>query len=484
MYYIINIILLNGAIIMSDKFYAIACDFGSSGGKIFLSKFENCKMTLEEVHRFSLSPIKVNNYYYTDFLYMYNELLKGIKKVLDMEIQPSSLGINSWGVDYAYLDKYGELLSNPVNYRDTRTIDTIKKLEKIGLGAKELYNITGISCMPFNSIMQIYEDIEGRKDIVNNAKTLLFTPDLFGYFLTGNASTEYTIASTSQLLDVNKKVWSEEILEKINFDINKLPILNETGTKKGLLKQEIADYLGCKPFDIIAVASHDTASAVLSAPILDDNTAYLSSGSWSLLGMELKEPILNDEAFENGFTNEIGYNKTIRFLENINGLWTIQLLQKKYQISFNDMEKLARDNIKDEHRIDINDNRLYNPKDIEDEILNYFKDTNQPNVEKDSKGVIIASVYNSLAESYAKYIKSLKKLLNKDINKLCIVGGGTRDKLICELTKEKTNLTVSVGPIECTATGNILAQFKSLGILKDINEMRKLVIDSFEINEI
>lgn len=469
---------------MTSKIYSIACDFGSSGGKIFLSKFENDKMTLEEVHRFSLYPIKINNYYYTDFIYMYNELLKGIKKVVDMGIQPSSLGINSWGVDYGYLDKNGELFSNPVNYRDTRTIDTIKKLEKIGLSAKELYKITGISCMPFNSIMQIYEDIQGRANIVNNASKLLFTPDLFGYFLTGNISAEYTISSTSQLIDINKKEWSKEILEKINFDINKLPSLQEPGSKKGLLKQEIADYLGCKPFDIIAVASHDTASAVLSAPIFDDNTAYLSSGSWSLLGVELKEAVLTDEAFENGFTNEMGYNNTIRFLENINGLWTIQLLQKKYQISFNDMEQLARDNIKDEHRIDINDNRFYNPKDIEDEILNYYKDTNQANIEKDKKCVIIASLYNSLAESYAKYINSLKKLLNKDINKLCIVGGGTKDKLICELTKEKTNLAVSVGPIECTATGNILAQFKALGVLKDTNEMRKLVVNSFDIKQI
>ncbi|ADG72563.1 rhamnulokinase [Brachyspira murdochii] len=468
----------------NNKFYSIACDFGSSGGKIFLSKFENDKMTLEEVHRFSLTPIRINNYYYTDFIYMYNELLKGIKKVADMGVQPSSLGINSWGVDYAYINKNGELLSNPINYRDTRTINTIKKLEKIGLNAKKLYGITGISCMPFNSIMQIYEDIEKRADIVNNAEKLLFTPDLFCYFLTGNISSEYTISSTSQLIDINKKNWSSEILEAINFDINKLPVLIEAGTKKGLLKQEIADYLGLKPFDIIAAASHDTASAVLSAPIFNDTSAYLSSGSWSLLGVELKEPILTDEALENGFTNEMGYNNTIRFLENINGLWTIQLLQKKYQISFNDMEKLARDNIKDEHRIDITDNRFYNPKDIEDEILNYYKDTNQSDVSKDSKGIIIASVYNSLADSYAKYIDSLKKILNKNIDTLCIVGGGTRDKLICELTKEKTNLNVYVGPIECTAAGNILAQFKSLGILKDTEEMRKLVVNSFEIKKI
>ncbi|WP_295155976.1 FGGY family carbohydrate kinase [uncultured Brachyspira sp.] len=469
---------------INNKFYSIACDFGSSGGKIFLSKFENYRMTLDEVHRFSLIPIKINNYYYTDFIYMYNELLKGIKKVIDMGIQPSSLGINSWGVDYAYIDKNGELLSNPINYRDTRTMNTIKKLEKIGLGARELYNITGISSMPFNTIMQIYEDIESRIDIINNAEALLFIPDLFGYFLTGNISSEFTIASTSQLIDIRKKDWSEDILEKINFDINKLPALAEAGTKKGLLKQEIANYLGCKPFDIIAAASHDTASAVLSAPILDDNTVYLSSGSWSLLGAELKEPIITEESFENGFTNEMGYNNTIRFLENINGLWIIQLLQKKYQISFNDIEKLARDNIKDEHRIDINDNRFYNPKDIEEEILNYFKNTDQSNLENDSKGIIIASVYNSLAESYAEYIKKLKKILKKDINRLCIVGGGSRDKLICSLTKEKTDLKISIGPIECTAAGNILVQFKSLGIVNDTKEMRKLIINSFEIKEI
>lgn len=469
---------------MSEQFYSIACDFGSSGGKIFLSKFQNNKMTLEEIHRFSLNPIKINNYYYTNSIFMYSELLKGVKKVIEMGIQPNSLGINSWGVDYGYIDKNGELISNPINYRDTRTINTIKKLEKIGLGAKELYKITGISCMPFNTIMQIYEDLENRNDIIKNAKTLLFTPDLFAYFLTDNISAEYTIASTSQLMDINKKNWSEEIFEKINFDIKKMPDFINTGDKKGILKKEIADYLGCKPFDIIAVASHDTASAVLSAPLKNENSAYLSCGSWSLLGVELENPILTDEAFNNGFTNETGYNNTIRFLENINGLWIIQLLQKKYNISFNEMETLAKNNIETKHRIDINDNRFYNPSDIEEEIINYYKETNQGIIEKKDRGIIISSVYNSLSDSYAKYIESLKNILQKDINYLHIVGGGSRDKLICKLTKDKTNIKAFAGPVECTAIGNILAQFKSLGLLKNVKEMRELVIKSFDIKEI
>lgn len=469
---------------MYEQFYSIACDFGSSGGKIFLSKFQNDKMTLEEIHRFSLNPIKINNYYYTNSIFMYSELLKGVKKVIEMGIQPNSLGINSWGVDYGYIDKNGELISNPINYRDTRTINTIKKLEKIGLGAKELYKITGISCMPFNTIMQIYEDLENRNDIIKNAKTLLFTPDLFAYFLTDNISAEYTIASTSQLMDINKKNWSEEIFEKINFDIKKMPDFINTGDKKGILKKEIADYLGCKPFDIIAVASHDTASAVLSAPLKNENSAYLSCGSWSLLGVELEKPILTDEAFNNGFTNETGYNNTIRFLENINGLWIIQLLQKKYNISFNEMETLAKNNIETKHRIDINDNRFYNPSDIEEEIINYYKETNQGIIEKKDRGIIISSVYNSLSDSYAKYIESLKNILQKDINYLHIVGGGSRDKLICKLTKDKTNIKAFAGPVECTAIGNILAQFKSLGLLKNAKEMRELVIKSFDIKEI
>ena len=469
---------------MSEQFYSIACDFGSSGGKIFLSKFQNDKMTLEEIHRFSLNPIKINNYYYTNSVFMYSELLKGVKKVIEMGIQPNSLGINSWGVDYGYIYKNGELISNPINYRDTRTINTIKKLEKIGLGAKELYKITGISCMPFNTIMQIYEDLENRNDIIKNAKTLLFTPDLFAYFLTDNISAEYTIASTSQLMDINKKNWSEEIFEKINFDIKKMPDFINTGDKKGILKKEIADYLGCKPFDIIAVASHDTASAVLSAPLKNENSAYLSCGSWSLLGVELENPILTDEAFNNGFTNETGYNNTIRFLENINGLWIIQLLQKKYNISFNEMETLAKNNIETKYRIDINDNRFYNPSDIEEEIINYYKETNQGIIEKKDRGIIISSVYNSLSDSYAKYIESLKNILQKDINYLHIVGGGCRDKLICKLTKDKTNIKAFAGPVECTAIGNILAQFKSLGLLKNVKEMRELVIKSFDIKEI
>lgn len=469
---------------MSEQFYSIACDFGSSGGKIFLSKFQNDKMTLEEIHRFSLNPIKINNYYYTNSIFMYSELLKGVKKVIEMGIQPNSLGINSWGVDYGYIDKNGELIANPINYRDTRTINTIKKLEKIGLGAKELYKITGISCMPFNTIMQIYEDLENRNDIIKNAKTLLFTPDLFAYFLTDNISAEYTIASTSQLMDINKKNWSEEIFKKINFDIKKMPDFINTGDKKGILKKEIVDYLGCKPFNIIAVASHDTASAVLSAPLKNENSAYLSCGSWSLLGVELEKPILTDEAFNNGFTNETGYNNTIRFLENINGLWIIQLLQKKYNISFNEMETLAKNNIETKHRIDINDNRFYNPSDIEEEIINYYKETNQGIIEKKDRGIIISSVYNSLSDSYAKYIESLKNILQKDINYLHIVGGGSRDKLICKLTKDKTNIKAFAGPVECTAIGNILAQFKSLGLLKNVKEMRELVIKSFDIKEI
>lgn len=469
---------------MSEQFYSIACDFGSSGGKIFLSKFQNDKMTLKEIHRFSLNPIKINNYYYTDAIFMYSELLKGVKKVVDMGIQPNSLGINSWGVDYGYIDKNGELMANPINYRDTRTINTVKKLEKISLGAKELYKITGISSMPFNTIMQIYEDLEYRKDIIKNAKTLLFNPDLFAYFLTGNISAEYTIASTSQLMDINKKSWSEEIFKKINFDINKMPDFINTGDKKGLLKKEIADYIGCKPFDIIAVASHDTASAVLSAPLKSENSAYLSCGSWSLLGVELKKPILTDEAFDNGFTNETGYNNTIRFLENINGLWIIQLLQKKYNISFNEIETLAKNNIDTKYRIDINDSRFYNPSDIEDEIIDYYKETNQGIIEKKDRGIIISSVYNSLSDSYAKYTKSLKNILGKDINALHIVGGGSRDKLICQLTKEKTNIKVTAGPVECTAVGNALAQFKFLGLLKDIDDMRELAIKSFDIKEI
>ena len=263
-----------------------------------------------------------------------------------------------------------------------------------------------------------------------------------------------------------------------------MPDFINTGDKKGILKKEIADYLGCKPFDIIAVASHDTASAVLSAPLKNENSAYLSCGSWSLLGVELENPILTDEAFNNGFTNETGYNNTIRFLENINGLWIIQLLQKKYNISFNEMETLAKNNIETKYRIDINDNRFYNPSDIEEEIINYYKETNQGIIEKKDRGIIISSVYNSLSDSYAKYIESLKNILQKDINYLHIVGGGSRDKLICKLTKDKTNIKAFAGPVECTAIGNILAQFKSLGLLKNVKEMRELVIKSFDIKEI
>lgn len=468
---------------MSSNLYSsIACDFGSSGGKIFLSEYDGNKMTLKEAHRFPINYLSLNGRLYTDTLYMYGELLKGIKKIVDRGIQPSSLGINSWGVDYGYISKNGELLSNPINYRDTRTLNTIKKLESIGLGAKELYKITGVSYMPYNSVLQIYEDLDSRDYIVKNAETLLFTPDLFSYFLTGVRTAEYTIASTSGFMDIKKRDWSYEILKKIRFPKSLLPSLIEPGSKKGIIKKDIAEYLGCKPFEVFAVASHDTASAVVSTPLKDKTSAFLSCGSWSLLGVELEKPILTDEAFNNGFTNEIGFNRTIRFLESINGLWILQLLQKKYSISFNEMESFANDSLDSKISIDVNDDRFYNPFDIEKEIIEYCKENEYGDIK--NKGEIIASVYNGLSNSYAKSIKSLNNILKENIKTLNIIGGGSKDKLICRLTKEKSNCNVYVGPVECTAIGNILVQFNGLGIVKDVKDMRGIVNKSFNIENI
>ena len=453
---------------MDNKTYLAACDLGSSSGKIFLAS----SLEIEEIHRFPIEPICLGDYYYTDILFIWSEILTGLKKIVSRDIQLSSFGIDSWGVDYAYLNGKGEMISNPIHYRDERTLKTSKKLETL-LSKEFLFEKTGISYMPFNTLFQVYDDLNTRFSVLKQAKHFLFLPDLIAYFLTGNISTEYTIASTSQMIDIKTKNWSKEILDKISFPIHILPKIQKTGSTKGRLSSKLASDLSCKPFPIFATASHDTASSILASPLKDENTAFLSSGSWSILGLEKKEPILSKEAFKAGFTNELGINDKIYFLKNINGLWMLQLLKKKWKLSFSEISTLARSEIEKNFSIDITNKKFYGVLDLEQTIINDFKERNLE-VPK-TKGQIASAIYHGLSDSYKKSLEELNSFGKNPIKKIYIVGGGSKDNLLNELTAKKTKCQIIKGVVESSALGNILIQLLSLNKINSLEEGRKII---------
>ena len=466
---------------MNNNIYSVSCDFGSSGGKIFLGIFDGKTLSIEEIHRFSLEPILIRGYYYTNILYMWSELLKGLKKIVDRGIRIDSLGIDTWGVDYGYIDKNGELLATPINYRSDRTMHTQEKLNKLGLTSEVLYAKTGISPMPYNTLFQVYEDMQTRNDIVSQAKHLLFIPDLFSYWLTERVSTEYTISSTSGMINLQGE-WDQSILDVLNMPKSILPEIQKTGDQKGMLSSSLAQHLGCAPFPVFASCSHDTASAVLATPLENDTSVFLSSGSWSLLGIERDTPILSPEAFKAGFTNELGINRTTRFLKSINGFWSLQLLQRQWGISFPEIIEKASQAVDTGFTIDITDNRFYSVTNIESVVSDIFKE--QGKKAPQTQGEIASAIYHGLTDAHINSLQELSKIIKKPISSLHIVGGGSRDTLFCNMIAEKIKCKTTVGPVEGTATGNMLTQLLGLKAFSSIQEARNCVKNSFNIKTI
>ncbi|MDK2818118.1 MAG: rhamnulokinase [Spirochaetota bacterium] len=466
---------------MNNNTYSVSCDFGSSGGKIFLGIFNGKTLSIKEIHRFSLEPVLIRGSYYTNILYMWSELLKGLKKIIDHNIRIDSLGIDTWGVDYGYIDKNGELLATPINYRSDRTIHTQEKLNELGLTSEVLYSKTGINSMPYNTLFQVYEDIQTRKDIILQAKHLLFIPDLFSYWLTERVSTEYTIASTSGMINFQGE-WDQSILDIIHFPKSILPEIQTAGDQKGVLSSSLSQYLGCNPFPVFASCSHDTASAVLATPLENDSSVFLSSGSWSLLGIERDTPILSTEAFKAGFTNELGINRTIRFLKSINGFWSLQLLQRQWGISFSEIIKKASKSLDIGFTIDITDNRFYGVTNIESVVTDIFKE--QGKKVPQTRGEIASAIYHGLTDAHINSLQELSNIIKKPISSLHIVGGGSWDTLFCNMIAEKIKYKTTVGPVEGTTIGNILTQLLGLKALSSIQEARNCIKNSFNIKTI
>ncbi|MBQ8588389.1 MAG: rhamnulokinase [Clostridia bacterium] len=459
----------------------LAFDFGASSGRAILGSLENGKLVLEEVHRFDNEPVAINGGFYWDLPRLFHEVKQGIRKVKDVDF--ASIGIDTWGVDGALVAKNGKILANPYNYRDARTADIPEKVRQI-ISDKDLYAATGIQSMNFNTVYQLFAYKEQENEIYEIADKFILIPDLFGYLLTGEIYSEKTIASTTAMLDPYTKEWNYELMDKLGLKRSILPKLINPGTKVGVIKKEICEELEMDTRDVIAVAGHDTASAVAAVPASEDSFVYISCGTWSLFGTELKSPCITEKSAELDITNETGYNDTTRFLKNIIGLWIIQETRRQFKrdgkdYSYADMEKMAREAQPFKCFIDPDDQVFVAPGNQVQRIKDYCARTGQAVPETD--GEVVRCIYESLAMKYKYTFESLKDCTGTDFKAIHMVGGGTKDGFLCQMTADATGVPVIAGPIEATAAGNVAVQLIAAGEIKDLDEARKIIADSFDV---
>ena len=470
----------------------LAFDYGASSGRLVLGIIneDTKKIELKEMHRFKNCSVKLNQYEYWDFPYLYNELKEGLKKVFAKEsivnnenIEVLGLGVDTWGVDYGWIDEKGELLSLPICYRDTRTEEVFEEVHsKVSL--EEIFNETGVQFYSFNSIYQIFYDIHKRKVLEKGAKQLQFMPNLFAYFLTGKKSWEYTISSTSGMVNIDNKKWSKKIFEKLDIPESIVGDIEHGGQVLAPLKETIQKELGIKPLNVILTASHDSAAAIAGAPLVE-NSLYVINGTWSIIGFESDVPVVNEEAFKNNIVNEGGIEKKARVLKMIPGLWILQQLKKIFNeknidIDYSDFGNMAKKSNLISF-VDLENERFLHAEKMDMEIKAYCKETGQEVPETDEDLLRVA--YNSLKKQYSKSIKELEKLVGNEFTSIIAIGGGIQDKFLCQEISDETDRVIKAGPIEASAFGNIITQFIALGLVKNLEEGREIVKNSVEIIE-
>lgn len=457
----------------------LAFDFGASSGRAVLAGIVAGKIVMEEVHRFSNDPVMVGNTLYWDTIRQFYEIKQGMIKA-NLKGGFDSVGIDTWGVDFGLLDEHGELLENAVHYRDARTVGMQDEVFQV-IKKDELYRITGNQFMNFNTIFQLYALKQKRPWVLKRAKSLLFTPDLFNYFLSGVKAAEYTMAATTQLLDASEKVWSEEVLQSLGIDNQLLQEIVPSGTVVGSLTRDICEELGMNPAKVIAVASHDTQSAVVAVPSQEEDFLFISCGTWSLFGTELKHPLINETSRKLDVTNEGGFGGKITFLKNIIGLWLVQESRRQWiregkELSFARLERLALMAEPFQSFIDP-DAPEFNPAgNIPKRIRAFCKHTGQPVPQ--SEGAVVCCIDQSLALKYRYALEQLEACTGRRYPTIHMIGGGIQSELLCQMTANASGRRVIAGPVEATALGNIAVQLIALGEIKDVEEARAIVANS------
>ena len=463
----------------------LSFDFGASSGRAMLASFENGKIEMTEIHRFSNDPVTVNGRMYWDVLRLFFEIKTGITKAVNAG-GFDAIGIDTWGVDFGLINKKGELIGNPFHYRDQRTKEIPERIFNEIISKEELYHRAGMQFMHFNTIYQLMYLKYNEPELLAQADKFLMMPDLFAYFLTGEMKEEASIASTSNLLNPNTKDWDFELIEKLGLDKKLFAPIVKSGSVYGYLSDGICAELGCKKVPVVAVCSHDTASAVAATPASTDDFVYISCGTWSLFGIESKTPFLSDEAYKADFTNEGGFDGTIRFLKNIMGLWLIQESRRQWrregtEVGFDTLEKEALECEPFKCFINVDDPMFETAGNLPKRVLEFCEKTGQY-VPK-NRGEIMRCIYQSLAMKYKHTYNMLSDFTKRDYKSINILGGGIKDKLLCRLTADATGATVLAGPTEATVMGNIAVAFYALGEIADFKEIRKTVANSTDLKE-
>ena len=467
---------------METKKFFFAVDLGATSGRTIIGSLSDGKFELEELTRFDNNLIEQGGHFYWDIYALYLEIIKGLKIVAQRKIEIASIGIDTWGVDFVCIGEDEAILRNPRAYRDPITFDAKDDYLRHVVSPREVYDTTGIQLMNFNSLFQLYAMRREGNAALKHAQKILFLPDALSWMLTGNEVCEYTIASTSQLLDPRTKQLDERLLASVGLSRSKFGKMVKPGTLIGTLTDEVQQMTGLGAVPVIAVAGHDTGSAVAAVPAKDERFAYLSSGTWSLMGIETKDAIINEDSYEKNFTNEGGVEGTTRFLKNICGMWIYERCRKEWTNapkSHTELQAEAMEQPAFRSLIDPDDALFANPSSMVDAIQQYCRETGQ--YVPEGYAQICRCIFDSLALRYRQVFKWLQEFASFPIETLHIIGGGSLNNYLNQFTANSCGVEVLAGPQEGTAIGNIMLQAKAAGEVKDIWEMRRIIADSIEL---
>ena len=465
---------------MKQKHAYAAIDLGAESGRVVKGILADGKLALEEINRFKNGLVPINGHDHWNLIRLYEAMLEAFKICAQSDVPIESIGVDSWGVDFALLAEDESLMGLPVGYRDSRTDGMMEKLfEKIP--KEKVYEKTGIQFMKLNTIYQLLSLSEAKKPFLPLVKDFLMIPDYFHFLFTGIKTNEYSDASTTQLLNVKTGTWDEELLSVIGIDKSIFKELIQPGTVIGPLTKQLQDVTGLGPVPVVAPGTHDTASAIASVPAEGDKWAYISSGTWSLMGIEADKPVSSQKAYGYNFTNEGGVFNTIRFLKNIMGLWLVQRCRAAFdkEIDYATLTKMAADAPAFVSLIDPDRDAFMNPLSMTDAIAEFCSQTGQP--VPASEGAYVRCCLESLAMQYRLVLQMLGDVYEKSFEKINIVGGGTQNKLLNQFTADATGTTVVTGPIEATIIGNVVMQAVGLGHIKDLKEARQIIRNSFDL---
>jgi len=463
----------------------LAFDLGATSGRTILGTIENGKLQMKELTRFPNQILQIGDHFHWNIYSLFEHLKAGLIAAKKENVEITSIGIDTWGVDFALLAEDGSILGAPYAYRDPHTIGVPDKFFEI-IPRETVYNLTGIQVMDFNSLYQLFALSKANNSLLKATKDILFMPDALAYLLTGNKVVEYTIASTSQILNPRTKKFEAELLEKAGVSPSILGKVVMPGHEVGTLKDDLAEESGLGKIKVVSVAGHDTGAAVAAVPAANENFAYLSSGTWSLMGIEVKEPIINDETFALNFTNEGGVEGTTRFLKNITGMWLLEQCLKEWKkegftYPYEEIVKMASTVLAFQSIVDPDHISFGNPASMTGAIVDYCKATNQK--APSTHAEFVRCIFESLSLKYNYVLGKLRVMAPFPIEKLHVIGGGSKNPLLNQWTANSIGIAVVAGPSEATAIGNIMIQAKAAGCVNSLQEMRQIIGQSVQLDK-